>query len=423
MVSHMFLDLLGYHDVTERHARLFKKNQGTVRPPGPAFTMHPGYFSTPKTLTTIDWLTDHGAVLEQLSRHALLTGDQKFIDHWLEPIVKGCDFIKDSVALKGHGGVEGVMPPAVATDTVVPSQAVWNQAWSYKGLSTSVKLLKRLNHPRAAEFETLAGQFRDNFQKAFAAATAREPKWTDAAGKQHAALATNLAPAPQRHMYDDAFYLDTGPLVLPWSGLTDANDPEMKAFADFFRDGPNRRLRAAQVSNLDRAVLDHEISSCEPCYSWNIVNSWRTGDRAHFLEGMYALFTGAISDQTFVNSEHRNAMYGNVFVAPLMTWSLRQAVIDDQLSDGELHLLRLVPKAWLSAEEETVFENMPTEYGVVNLRFKKAAADTLDVSFNAQWRDRAKKVVLHVPLVQGLTKIRLNGKVIDAQDRVELTDF
>jgi hypothetical protein len=423
MVSHMFLDLLGYHDVTERHARLFKKNQGTVRPPGPAFTMHPGYFSTPKTLTTIDWLTDHGAVLEQLSRHALLTGDQKFIDHWLEPIVKGCDFIKDSVAIKGHGGVEGVMPPAVATDTVVPSQAVWNQAWCYKGLTSSVKLLKRLNHPRAAEFDALAEQFRENFQKAFAAATAREPKWTDAAGKEHAALATNLTPAPQRHMYDDAFYLDTGPLVLPWSGLTDANDPEMKAFADFFRDGPNRRLRAAQVSNLDRAVLDHDISSCEPCYSWNIVNSWRTGDRAHFLEGMYALFTGAISNQTFVNSEHRNAMYGNVFVAPLMTWSLRQAVIDDQLADGELHLLRLVPKAWLSADQETLFENMPTEFGVVDLRFKMAEPDTLDVTFTGRWRDRAKKVVLHVPPVQGLTKIRLNGKVINARDRIELTEF
>ena len=423
MVSHMFLDLLGYHDVTERHARLFKKNQGTVRPPGPAFTMHAGYFSTPKTLTTIDWLTDHGAVLEQLSRHALLTGDQKFIDHWLDPIVKGCDFIKDAVAIKGHGGVEGVMPPAVATDTVVATQAVWNQAWCYKGLTTSVKLLKRLNHPRAAEFETLAGEFRENFQSAFKTATEREPKWTDAGGKGHNVLATNLTPAPQRHMFDDAFLLDTGPLCLPWSGLVDANDPEMKAFADFFRDGPNRRLRAAQVSNLDRAVLDHDISSCEPCYSWNIVNSWRSGDRAHFLEGMYALFTGAISNQTFVNCEHRNAMYGNVFVAPLMTSSLRQAVIDDQLADGELHLLRLVPRAWVSADEETVFENMPTEYGVVNLRFKLADANTLDVTFNGQWRNRAKKVVLHVPPVQGITNVRLNGKLINAQERIELTEF
>jgi len=424
MVSHMFLDLLGYHDVTEQHARLFKKNQGTVRPPGPAYTMHPGYFSTPKTLTTIDWLTDHGAVLEQLSRHALLTGDQKFIDEWIEPIIKGCDFIKDSCAAKGHGGVEGVMPPAVATDTVLPTQAVWNEAWVYKGLTTSVTLLKRINHPRAADFDALANEFRAKFRDAFADRAAQEPKWTDASGKQHAVLPANLIPAAQHHMYDDAFLLDTGPLVLPWSGLLEADDPMMTSFADFFRSGPNTRLRAAVPSNLDRAVLDHEISSCEPCYSWNIVNSWKSGDRAHFLEGMYALVTGAISNQTFVNCEHRHAMYGNCFVAPLMTWCLRQSVIDDQLAPGELHLLRLVPLAWVSSAEQTVFENMPTEYGPVDLKFRLAGdGKQLDVTFAGRWRQKPAKVVFHTPPVPGVTKILVNGQPVAASGSSELTSF
>jgi hypothetical protein len=424
MISHMFLDLLGYHDEVERHARLFKKNQGTVRPPGPAFTQHPGYFSTPKTLTTIDWLTDHGAVMEQLSRHALLTGDQKFIDQWIDPIVKGCEFVKDACAKTGHGGVEGVMPPAVATDTVVPSQAVWNQAWVYKGLTTSVQLLKRINHPRAAEFDALATEFREHFRKAYLAAVEREPKWTDSNGKQHPVLPANLTPAPQRHMYDDAFLLDTGPLVLPWSGLMEADDPMMKAFAQFFRDGPNRKLRAAQLSNLDRAVLDHEISSCEPCYSWNIVNSWKTGDRAHFLEGMYALFTGAISNQTFVNCEHRHAMYGNCFVAPLMTWCVRQSVIDDQLAANELHLLRLVPLAWVTSREQTVFENMPTEYGPVDLKFRLSGdGKQLDVTFTSRWRQRPAKVVLHAPPLPGVTKILVNGQPVAAIGSSDVTNF
>jgi hypothetical protein len=424
MVSHMFLDLLGYHDVTERHARLFRKHQGTVRPPGPAFSIHPGYFSTPKSLTTIDWLTDHGAVLEQLSRHALLTGDAEFTRQWLDPIVKGCDFIKDAVAARGHGGVEGVMPPAVATDTGVPSQAVWNQAWNYKGLATSVRLLKRLNHPRAAEFEALANEFRDTFRKSYAAVASREPKWTDAEGRQHTILPTNLTPAPQWHMYDDAFLLDTGPLVLPWSGLLEADAPEMRSFAEFFRNGPNRKLRAAVPSNLDRAVFDHEISSCEPCYSWNIVNSWKTGDRARFLEGMYALFTGAISNQTFVNGEHRNAMYGNVFVAPLMTWCLRQSVVDDQLADDELHLLRLAPIAWVSSAEQTVFDNMPTEYGPVDLRWKLSAdGRTLDVTFAGRWREKPAKVLFHAPPVPGLSSVIVNGQPVATQGTVELTKF
>ena len=359
MICHMFLDLLGYHESVARHVELYRARQGSIKPPGPAYHKHPGYFSTPKTLTSYDWLTDHGAVLETLSRHALLSGDDAFINHWLDPIVNACDFIKDASAATNHDGVKGLMPPAVATDTGVPSQAVWNQAWIYKGLTTAVRLLQRVNHPRAAEFASFAADFRRTFEKAFREEAARAVKWTDPDGRQHPLLPTNLIPMPHSHVFDDAFLLDTGPLVLPWAGLFDASDPDMVSFADYSASA-RRRNSGSASSPIARAILHHEISSCEPCYSWNIVNSWRTGDRRHFLEGMYALFTGAISNQTYINCEHRNAMYGTVFVAPLMTWCLRQSVIDDQYAPGDLHLLRLVPLAWVSSEQETAFENMPT---------------------------------------------------------------
>jgi hypothetical protein len=421
MISHMCLDLLGYHDVVARNLELYKANQGTVRPPGPGYTLHPGYFSTPKTLTSIDWLSDHGAILEALSRHALLTGDQKFIQEWLQPIIKGCDFIKDSCAATNHSGVKGVMPPAVATDSGVPSQAIWNEAWTFKGLTTAIQLLKKVHHPRAAEFEAFAADFKSKFHAAFLAQTAKEPTWVAPDGKAYPILPANLIPPPTHHVYDAAFLLDTGPLCLPWSGLWDAHDPLMHSFADFFRYGPNNKLRGPQTGAISRAVLRHEISSCEPCYSWNIVNSWQTGDRERFLEGMYSLFAGAISPQTFINCEHRNAMYGNVFVAPLMTWCLRQSVIDDQLAPGELHLLRLVPAAWISDKEETSFENMPTEYGPVTLRFRRSAdGKTLEVKFRGTWRDRPGKIILHAPPLTGLKKIRINGKNYGAKGEIEI---
>jgi hypothetical protein len=424
MICHMFLDLLGYHESVARHVELYRAHQGSIKPPGPAYHKHPGYFSTPKTLTSYDWLTDHGAVLETLSRHALLSGDDAFIRHWLDPIVKACDFIKDASAATNHDGVKGLMPPAVATDTGVPSQAVWNQAWIYKGLTTAVRLLQRVNHPRAAEFASFAADFRRTFEKAFREEAARAVKWTDPDGRQHPLLPTNLIPMPHSHVFDDAFLLDTGPLVLPWAGLFDASDPDMVSFADYFRVGPPTKLWGPRSSPIARAILHHEISSCEPCYSWNIVNSWRTGDRRHFLEGMYALLTGAISNQTFVNCEHRNAMYGNIFVAPLMTWSIRQSVIDDQLADGELHLLRLAPLAWVSSEQETVFENMPTEYGPVDLRWRLSQdGHTLDITFKGRWRQKPGKVVVHAPPVPGLKTLVINGQATPAKEKVELPTF
>ena len=69
------LDEMGYHADAARYLRIFRKEQGTVIAPGGAFALHPGYLSSPKTLTSIDWLSDHGALLWAISNHALLSGD------------------------------------------------------------------------------------------------------------------------------------------------------------------------------------------------------------------------------------------------------------------------------------------------------------------------------------------------------------
>jgi hypothetical protein len=228
-----------------------------------------------------------------------------------------------------------------------------------------------------------------------------------------------LIPMPHSHVFDDAFLLDTGPLVLPWAGLFDASDPDMVSFADYFRVGPPTKLWGPRSSPIARAILTHEISSCEPCYSWNVVNSWRSGDREHFLEGMYALFTGAISNQTYINCEHRNAMYGTVFVAPLMTWCARQSVIDDQLAPRDLHLLRLVPLAWVSSGQETAFENMPTEYGPIDLTWRLSKDGTrLDLKFSPHWRVKPDRIILHVPPVVGLSGIAVNGRAMPTTERL-----
>ena len=100
----MMLDTLGYHEIVERHLRIFKKEQGTVVPPGDAFILHPGYLSSPKSLTSIDWISDHGALLYTIASHALLSGDRQFTEEWAEAIVKACDFVKDARAIRGHGG-------------------------------------------------------------------------------------------------------------------------------------------------------------------------------------------------------------------------------------------------------------------------------------------------------------------------------
>lgn len=407
MASHMLLDLLGWHEFTAENLEIFKTYQGSTKPPGSSYEKHPGYLGAPQQLSSIDWLTDHGSILHSVALHALMTDDEAFVQKWTEPVLKACAFLKDARAQSGHQGVKGVLPPAVATDTGIPAQAVWNDAWNYKGLETAVRFLRRINHPAADEYEAEAVAYKEAFQKAYREAAAKSPTWTDDAGKTRLAV-PSVVSGPDLRTHP--FYLDTGPLVLAYAGLLDADDPLMLDALAFFREGPFQKLYDPRGNMHQRAVLTHEISSCEPCYSFNIMASWKTGDRARFLEGMYALLAASMSQQTFSGCEHRHGIYALPAPGALMFHSMRLSVIDDALEPGSLHLLRLAPLAWTSKEHRTRFENMATEFGPVDLSFGLSAdGETLDVAFAPRWRRKPARLILHVPPAAGVRRVVVNG--------------
>lgn len=421
-VSHMLADPMGYHNYTARYSEIFKRNQGTVKAPGKAYYIHPGYYGAPKTLTSIDWLADHGAILLQIADSGVLSGDREYIDRWLPSILAACDFIKDMSGVTDHDGVKGLLPPAVASDDWIETQAVWNIAWNYKGMAEAVKLLKMVGHPRAQEFADFNERTRAIFQKAYRELAEKGDRWTNDRGRRRYLPPTTLSSTKMPyHAFSEAFYLDTGPLVLVWAGLMDADDPIMKDLADFFRCGPNQRYYTPVYNCIWRPSLQHEMSTCEPCYSWNVFHSWQLGDRRLFLEGMYSLFVGALSQNTYISCEHRHGIQGNLFVAPMAAYLARLAVIDDRIAPGEFHLMRLCPQAWVSSAEESVFGNMPTEYGPVDLKFRLSEdGRTLRVDFASRWRGKAPEVVLHPVPLPGLEQITVNGKKYNADKEIVL---
>ena len=412
----VMMDYLGYGDEVEKYDAVFAHTQGTVTPPGPSYRQHPGYFASPRHVVSIDWVSDHGAILWQVATHGLLTGDEKFIAEWTEPIVKACDCIMDYSRAE-HDGVPGLLPPGSATDEGIAHQAVSILAWNYRGMYDAVRLLKKIGHPRAGEFEAFLKEYKETFVREYRKVVEAGPTWTDSAGRKRFRPSTTLS-NDSKVFYP--FYLDAGPLVLVWAGLMDADDPIMRDMVDFFREGPNWELRKPFPYSCDRPVLEHEISSCEPCYSYNAFHSWQLGDRAHYLEAMYSILVGAISQNTFISCEHRHGMQGNQFAFPVGFILARLAVIDDLISEGDLHLLRFCPLAWLKSDYKTRFLRMPTEFGPVDLETQLSEdGRTLYVTFSHSWgsglgQTPPREVVLHVPPVPGLKSVRVNGKKYSA---------
>ena len=198
-----------------------------------------------------------------------------------------------------------------------------------------------------------------------------------------------------------------------FSGLLPASDPLMRDTLAWFREGPQREYYRRDSLCWQVPMLDHEMSSCEPCYSWNVFHSRQLGNREKFLEGMYSLFAGSMSQQTRISCETRGGITGNVFAAPLAIYLARIALIDDECQANQLHLLRFAPLAWLKPGDEGIYDRVPTIYGPVSLRTRVSKdGTTLDVTYQAKFRVVPKKVVLLIPPMPGLKTVKVNGKKV-----------
>ena len=185
----------------------------------------------------------------------------------------------------------------------------------------------------------------------------------------------------------------------------------MQSALKWFREGPVQQFGRVGWSYSQVGFLRHEMSSCIPGYSWNIFHNHQLGDRSRFLESMYSQFAGAISRQTKTVCETRGGITGRITHADTPFYLARLAVVDDIIADKELHLLRICPLAWISTKTETRFEDMPTAYGPVSLRWKLAAkGDVLRVDYAPRFHQQPEKILLHVPPINGLKTILVNGE-------------
>ena len=418
----MALDMQGYHAMADRYMEVFRKYQGESTPTMTGVGKHTGYLAAPampKGTWGIGgkggWFIGHGAILWAASAHALLTMDPDFIERWTDPIVKACEFTRDARACTAHEGVKGVMPPGIGTDwegagECESFQRTWNDGWMYKGLATAVRLLEKVGHARAAEFRAEADAYRETFQRELRERAATYPAWRAADGKEYNMVPPGLSDHGDYELRWE-IYLDCGPLFLVFAGLLDADDPLMEGTRRWFREGPPvSAYPVTDDSYFHMPSLYHEMGTGECEFSWNVFHSLELGDRQHYLEAMYSLAAGSVSRQTFGSAEERGGM--RALNLTLQPYTIRLAAIEER--GNELHLCRMLPLAWLNTGEETVFNEMPTEFGPVTLKLKLAVnSQRLDVTFTSRFREPPERVLLHVPPLDTLTGVTVNDRPVE----------
>ena len=130
---------------------------------------------------------------------------------------------------------------------------------------------------------------------------------------------------------------------------------------------------------------------------------------------MACCFAGYISQQTFTMCEHRGGVCG---LSPALVpgYMARLAVVDDQIEDGELHLLRLIPLAWLTEDRESSFDKIPTEFGPVSISVRLTdAGRRLVVVYDPRFRTPPRRVLLHIPPALLQYRVLRETRLEDAQ--------
>jgi len=408
------LDQLGFHEDAERYLGLYLAPKEPVSPPGKFYVEMEGFLTAPKPYEAIAWVADHGAVLWAVATHDLLTADNAFWEKWEPRVLQALEWIAAQRGVQGHDGHHGIIPPGQATDDDVDGQFVWNDAWIYKGLKTATEALARRKHPQAARWQAEANAYHKAFNKALSAAVESRGTWTDYRGRAVPFVPTELTGNLKQQGIDQhAFYLDTGPLVLPWSGLLDASDPLVDATLQWLAEGPSATRHLAESHSGQNPALIHEISSCEPVFSWNIFSRFLRHERSEFIEGMMSLLAGGQEPSVLSNVEHRHGMFG--LVCNVVMAHLRNAYVFEDVEHNTLHLFRMVPREHLKAGDRVSWRRLPTCFGPMDLELEVGhGGRPVKAEITLPGRQAPAQVIVHPLPIEGGESPVINGRRHDA---------
>ena len=136
-------------------------------------------------------------------------------------------------------------------------------------MASVTQVLLSIHHQDADRWVRERDDYRDVFQAAFQKHLAQTVKWQDRSGKLEPFIPWSFEQISPQEIH--IFYLDCGPMFLGVAGLIDAKDPSMTLAMKWLTEGPNAGSADPDWTEFTNTpTLRYEMSSVEPCYSWNI---------------------------------------------------------------------------------------------------------------------------------------------------------
>jgi hypothetical protein len=190
-------------------------------------------------------------------------------------------------------------------------------------------------------------------------------------------------------------YVDSGPMAPGAFGLVDPTDKTMTWAMKWLTEGPDSKTGNPDWFSWNhRPSLRFEMSSLEPCYSWNIYLRFLRNERQKFLEGFYSMAAGSVSRKFLGGVEHRNG---------IQAVPATNAVLDNRLRNS--------PRAWLRPGREVRVQKAPTYFGLVSHILRAVSANQMEIQIEGPDRENLAwlRLYLYHPEQKPLRSATVNG--------------
>jgi hypothetical protein len=380
---------------------------------GASFSSSRGFIGTPSDYMLINWVTDNGASLWAASEYYLLTRDEKFLARALPAMLGSLEWIareRERTKLRGGPGA-GLMPAGRFTDAENQANFFWNDAWTYRGLAGVCRVLEATGHEDAGRWARERDEYRATFQKTFSEQVQHTMRWRDPAGTWIPFIPFRLGQiSPESPQY---FYLDAGPLMIGVAGLIEPQDITMTWALQWLTEGPDSTGNPDWDDWSRPASLRYEMSSLEPCYSWNIYLRFLRGERERFLEGVYSLAAGSVTRKFLGGVEHRNGIQAVPTTNAVLDSHLRNMLVFEDQSGQGIDLLRNSPIAWLGPEKRIRVQRAETYFGPLSYTVLSTGARIeADIETPSRMPMEWIRLWLNQPEGKALRSVTIDGKPV-----------
>jgi hypothetical protein len=161
------------------------------------------------------------------------------------------------------------------------------------------------------------------------------------------------------------------------------------------------------------ASLRYEMSSLEPCYSWNIYLRFLRGERERFLEGVYSLAAGSVTRKFLGGVEHRNGIQAVPTTNAVLDSHLRNMLVFEDQSGQGIDLLRNSPIAWLGPEKRIRVQRAETYFGPLSYTVLSTGARIeADIETPSRMPMEWIRLWLNQPEGKALRSVTIDGKTV-----------